>query len=211
MIILTGSQKGGCGKSTLATNLATSLALMGRDVILIDADRQGSVTKWVQDRIREDVQPRISTAILYDNIREQVIDLSRRFQDVVVDTAGRDSVELRTGLLAADVVLVPFKPSPLDIDTFPKIVEMIEQSKIINSSLKTLAVFTMAPTNPSVTEEQDNRRLLMEFAALPLANTVIHERKVYRDVLYNGNGVVEVGNDKAAEEIMSLLEEVLNV
>ena len=50
MIILIGSEKGGVGKSTLATNLATALALKGSDIILVDADRQSTSANWSQDR-----------------------------------------------------------------------------------------------------------------------------------------------------------------
>jgi len=50
MIILLGSQKGGCGKSTTAVNLCAELAQTGADVVLVDADRQGTAARWVQDR-----------------------------------------------------------------------------------------------------------------------------------------------------------------
>ncbi|MCK6053084.1 ParA family protein [Moraxella osloensis] len=50
MIILLGSQKGGCGKSTIAINIACSLANLGKDVVLVDADPQQSSANWVRDR-----------------------------------------------------------------------------------------------------------------------------------------------------------------
>lgn len=50
MIILVGSEKGGVGKSTIATNVVTYLALQGKDVMLVDADKQGTSSNWSQDR-----------------------------------------------------------------------------------------------------------------------------------------------------------------
>jgi chromosome partitioning protein len=50
MIILTGSQKGGCGKSTTAVNLCAELAGQGHDVVLVDADRQATAANWAMDR-----------------------------------------------------------------------------------------------------------------------------------------------------------------
>ena len=50
MIILLGSQKGGCGKSTIAINIACSLANLDKDVVLVDADPQQSSANWVRDR-----------------------------------------------------------------------------------------------------------------------------------------------------------------
>lgn len=50
MIILIGSEKGGVGKSTLATNLAVLLVSSGKDVVILDADRQSTCANWAQDR-----------------------------------------------------------------------------------------------------------------------------------------------------------------
>ncbi len=50
MIILIGSQKGGCGKSTIAINIAAYLAKHNKDIVLVDADPQQSSANWVKDR-----------------------------------------------------------------------------------------------------------------------------------------------------------------
>ena len=50
MIILIGSQKGGCGKSTLCINIATWLANQGKDIAVLDADLQQSTANWIRDR-----------------------------------------------------------------------------------------------------------------------------------------------------------------
>ena len=68
MIILIGSQKGGCGKSTIAVNIAAALALQGKDVFLLDADPQSSSMRWAQDRLDTEVQPHIPHAQASGNI-----------------------------------------------------------------------------------------------------------------------------------------------
>lgn len=50
-ILLIGSQKGGCGKSTLAANISAALAHAGKDVVLVDADRQCTAANWAGDRV----------------------------------------------------------------------------------------------------------------------------------------------------------------
>ena len=50
MILIIGSRKGGCGKSTVAINIAAELARLGKDVVLVDADRQATAANWVEDR-----------------------------------------------------------------------------------------------------------------------------------------------------------------
>ena len=108
MIILIGSQKGGCGKSTTAANICAELARQGKDVILVDADRQGTASNWVTDRNGQENLPVVHSIQKFDNIRETLLDLAKRYEYVVVDSAGRDSRELRTGMTAAHVLLVPF-------------------------------------------------------------------------------------------------------
>ncbi len=50
MIVMFGSRKGGCGKSTTAVNVCAALAKQGNDVVLVDADRQRTAAKWVLAR-----------------------------------------------------------------------------------------------------------------------------------------------------------------
>ena len=106
MIILIGNQKGGCGKSTTAVNISAYLANKGKDVVLVDADRQSTATNWINDRAETDL-PVVNSVQKYDNIRNSLLDLRNRYEIVIVDAAGRDSRELRTGMLASDIILMP--------------------------------------------------------------------------------------------------------
>lgn len=209
MIILIGSQKGGCGKSTTAVNISAVLAGRGHDVVLVDADRQCTAANWVQDR---DLNPKISKVHCvqkYENIRETLLDLDKRYEYVIVDAAGRDSRELRTGMTAAHILVVPFRPSQPDLDTLPNMQEIIVQAKDLNPNLKVWGLITMAPTNPAVHEEADSRECLKDYPEINLLTTIIRDRKVYRDAISDGLGVVEMNNDKAKDEVMSLVEEIL--
>jgi chromosome partitioning protein len=102
MIILIGSEKGGVGKSTIATNLSVYLTRKGKDTILVDADRQGTSSDWFSERCETNL-PKLECMSKFDNIKQSLFDLSKRYEYVVVDSQGRDSVELRTGLIAADI------------------------------------------------------------------------------------------------------------
>ncbi len=208
MIILLGSQKGGCGKSTLAVNICAALAKQGRDVCLVDADRQSTSANWSQDRSEQDRAP-VHCIQKYENIRDTLIDLDKRYEFVVADAAGRDSRELRTGMTAAHILLVPFRPSQPDLDTLPKLTEIIGQAKDFNAALNVKAVLTMAPTNPGVKEEEEAREYLADFPELELLNTIICDRKAYRDGMSDGVGVIEMNNEKARKEIESLISELL--
>lgn len=207
MIIQIGNIKGGCGKSTLTVNLAALLASKGKDVIIVDADRQGTSSNWTLDRQELDL-PRVHHVQAFDNIRDTVLDLGKRYEYVLVDAGGRDSRELRTGLTAADVLLVPFRPSQPDLDVLPSLQEIITLSRDYNPKLKVRAVLTLAPTNPSVKEVEEAQEYLGDYHELLLLKSIIRDRKVYRDSMSIGRGVIEMDNDKAKLEINQLWEEI---
>ena len=209
MIILIGSQKGGCGKSTTAVNICAELAGSGHDVVLVDADRQCTSANWAMDRMENKTLAAVHCVQKYENIRDTLLDLDQRYEYVIVDAAGRDSRELRTGMTAAHILVVPFRPSQPDLDTLPNMQDIIIQAKDLNPALKVFGLITMAPTNPMIHEETDARDCLKDYPDIHLLTTLIKDRKVYRDAMSDGLGVVEMGNDKATAEIKNVVKEIL--
>lgn len=207
MIALIGSQKGGCGKTTLAVNIAAELARQGNDVCLVDADRQGTASRWAQDRAETD-SPKINCVAQYDNVRPSLIDLNGRYDIVIVDAAGRDSRELRTAMTAAHLLLTPFRPSQPDLDTLDSLMEVITASRDLNPDLVCRGLLTLSPTNPVVNEANEAREFLADYPELALCKTIIRDRKAYRDSISQGYGVVEWKDSKAAAEIQLLVKEI---
>ena len=201
MILLIGSQKGGCGKSTLATNIAACLSY-DNDVVLLDADEQGTSAQWANDRDATDL-PTVHCLQKFGNITTTAKDLTSRYDQVVIDAAGRNSKELRSGLIAADMVLCPFRPSQPDLDTAYKLSEVIEQASSLNASLRAYGVLTMCPTNPAINEIKQAQAALAD--VMPFVDCLVHDRKVYRDAISLGQGVVESKNAKAMAEIKTLM------
>lgn len=209
MIILIGIQKGGCGKSTTCVNIASELVRQGNDVVLVDADRQGTSSNWISDRNNAGDLNRIHNIQKFDNIREMLLDLKARYDYVVVNTAGRDSREVRTGMTAADIILVPFRPSQPDLDTLPRMNDIITEAQDINPALRAVAMLTMAPTNPIINETAEARAYLRDYPQLKLLATVIRDRKIYRDGMSEGKGVVEMNNSKAKAKLQCLVKELI--
>lgn len=209
MIIVIGSQKGGCGKSTTAASICAALANQGKDIVLVDADRQATAANWAADRDQDNTLPPVYCVQKYDNIRSTLIDLDKRYEYVVVDAAGRDSRELRTGITAAHMLIVPFRPSQPDLDTLPHMQEVIIQAQDLNPGLKVYGLLTMNPTNPCVNEEAEAREYFQEFPIIQPLETMLCDRKVYRDSMSVGRGVTEMNNPKAKTEIENLLREIL--
>ncbi len=208
MIILIGSEKGGVGKSTLATNLAVLFATYGNDVVIVDADRQGTCANWAQDR-SENENVKIDCVRQYDNLKPTLDSLKKRYKIVIVDCQGRISQEMRTGLLSADIVIVPFKPSQWDLDTLPSMLNVIKEAKDFNEKLTSYAVMTMAPTNPSMDDLNQAKDFFKNYDDITLLNTAICERKIYKEAASMGLSVIELDNQKAINEITGVLNDLL--
>jgi len=208
MIILIGSQKGGAGKSTLAVNLAAKFAREGSDVVLVDADRQSTSANWCSDRTETEA-PVVHCIQKYDDVRATLKDLNTRYEVVIVDAAGRDSKELRTAMLAASILIVPVRPSQPDLDTLNTMSEIIDQAKDFNEHLSVHGLFTMCPTNARGKEGAEAEEYVTDYENIPFLTSRIYDRKVYRDCMSEGLGVIEMPANKAADEIHALFNEVI--
>lgn len=209
MIILVGSQKGGPGKTTIAINLAVELAHRGHDVCLVDADSQRSAARWHADRVEQGHQPAIACVEKLGSVHSTLADLDKRYDVVIVDVAGKDSQEMRTGMAAADMLVVVTRPSQLDLDTFEHLSEVIQQALDFNPSLDVRGAISQAPTNWKATESKDAGEYLADYPLIKPLRAIVHERKAYRDVIPEGLGVVEWNNGPARAEIRALAAEVM--
>ncbi|WP_175898683.1 division plane positioning ATPase MipZ [Burkholderia vietnamiensis] len=207
MILLIAAEKGGVGKSTIATNLSVYLAHRGMDVVLLDTDGQATATRFVERRDEAGITPAVPCVQCTGEVAATLRDLAYRYQVVVVDAGGRDSREMRSAMAIANLLLVPTKASQADLETFSKINELIGQARGLNRELKAVALLSIAPTNPAIREVEDARELIAEFDQLKLADTIIRDRKVYRDALLVGKGVIELDNSQARAEIQLLAQE----
>ena len=130
MIIVVGGIKGGSGKTTIATNLAV-MRSMGKKVLLVDADEQKSAWDWAQQRdslVTDSLNSKFSTVCMsgkaiYSNLQR----LKEDYDDIIVDTGGRDTTSQRSALSIADKLILPFKPSSIDIWTLIPIKNILNE------------------------------------------------------------------------------------
>ena len=210
MIIVLGSGKGGCGKSTLATSLAAELAA-AENVCLIDADRQQSSAIWAAERGKSPDAAKVTCLTATgESLRSTLSSSSRRFDHLVVDTAGRDSTELRTALLAADIAIFPFRPSQADLYTLDFVEKLVEDAQKLNPKLDARTVISAAPTTANGTELKGGRRFL-GLSNIPLLNSTISDRKAYRNAYALGLGASESGDVKVRKEIADLTAELISI
>ena len=113
-IVVLLSQKGGTGKSTIATHLAVCAARQGKAVALFDIDPQASAAKW-SDRRAAEGPPVVRAGAaqlphLVQQARQQGADI------ILIDTAGHADASSLHALQLADLVLIPCRPSAADLD-----------------------------------------------------------------------------------------------
>lgn len=213
MIILVGSTKGGAGKSTAVTNLATVLAHQKKEVLLFDADRQPTSSEWeTERRLNQLESPKITCVQRYGDIDSTIQELSEKYANIVIDVAGRDSDEFRSALTVADVVLVPIRPSQADLNAFHSTVRLIVQARRINPKLMAYCFLNQAPTNAKGKEIELAKEFISDYPEIKMLSTNVYDRKVYRDALSEGLGVIEMlgksdSEKSARSEILALVEE----
>lgn len=213
MIVLIGGEKGGTGKTTLATNLAAMRARAGRDVLLLDTDKQGSSSYWSYTRDEDKIEPRVPSVQKFGKgLKGDLLDLAGRYQDIVIDAGGRDSVELRASLLGTDRVFIPLQASQFDIWTLSRMNELVEQAISFNEKLKAFVVLNRASTHPSVKEIEEAIETVEEFEHLEMSKSVVRDRIAYRKAAREGRCVAEMDpiDAKAKDEITALYEEVFS-
>ena len=213
MIILFGGEKGGTGKTSLAVNLAAMRARAGYDVLLVDADRQESAAAWSAVRDQAGVEPRVPVVQKFgSSLAQEVKGLAEKYQDVIIDTGGRDSTELRAALVVADRFFVPIRPSQFDLWALEKVTGLVEECRPINPNLEAIVLVNLASTHPRVEESAETREYLDELDGVSLARTVLRERIAFRKAARDGLAVVELrpADPKATAEMESLYAEVFN-
>jgi chromosome partitioning protein len=214
IIILWGSQKGGAGKTTGATNQAVYLAQKGFDVVLMDADPQKNAAGWAERRLQKQEDgadiPTVHCIEKKDNIKAAALDAASRYDAVIIDASGRDSRALRTGLAACDIAYIPCQASAFDLETMDHMEEILNETKDLNPNRIVRSIITMAPTNPSMSDIKDAKAFLSDFnESMPLSKYMTRSRKVYKTAAFEGLGVIELKDSKAKAEIQLIGQEIM--
>ena len=211
-ITVFGGEKGGTGKTTLAVNIAAMLARKGKDVLLLDTDRQGTASFWATVRDEENIEPRVACVQKFGKgLPAQVRDLAERYDEIIIDAGGRDSMELRYALGVADRAYIPVQPFQFDIWTIRQMDTLVEMAKGLNEELAAFIVLNRVATNPAIREDRETREFITreDFQHLTLAESMIRDRIAFRKTARDGLAVVEYGQDrKAVNEMNQLYEEI---
>ncbi|HER34508.1 ParA family partition ATPase [Guyparkeria sp.] len=203
-VIAVLNQKGGSGKTTIATHLARSLQLGGADVLLVDSDPQGSARDW--SAVRED-NPVTVVGIDRPTIDRDVRNVASKVDYVVVDGAPQAADLAVSAIKAADFILVPVQPSPYDIWATSDLVDLIQQRiEMTDGRLKAAFVVSRAIKGTRVGSEVSDA---LAGYGLPVLSTRITQRVIYPGTAAGGTTVLDAEpKSDAACEIRDLTSEI---
>jgi chromosome partitioning protein len=206
MITVVGGTKGGTGKSTVATNLAVMHAAAGSDVLLVDADEQGTSTNFtnMRNQTRPEGAGYTCVALTGKAVMTELRRLGPKYQEVVVDVGGANAATQRGALSVCDAYLVPFAPRSFDVWALTRVAELVEEGRAVNPDLRAYAFLNRADArggDNAAAAEIIRDQSVLEFLPVSLGN-----RKSYARAATSGLGVVELrpADPKAIEEIESL-------
>ena len=199
------NQKGGAGKTTSALHLAHALALRDYQVMLVDADPQGSSRDWAT--ARETDAPFSVIGLDRPIIHKEISKLSQGYDYVIIDGAPRVSDLTRSAILAADLVLIPIQPSPLDIWAAHSVVELIQEAEIYRPNLMARFIINRKIVNTAIAK--DAVEVLKDYP-YPVLEKTISQRIAFAESLNIGSTVLETAPKSiAASEINAVVDELL--
>jgi chromosome partitioning protein len=183
--ILVTNAKGGCGKSTLATNLAAYLASEGFETALADFDPQGSSTDWLAQR--PDDYAKITAVAGFD---EGLRHAPRSAEFLIMDAPARSHGKELTELVKrAETILVPVLPSPIDMNAANRFIdELMHIQKVADKKAKVAVVANRVKENTLIFEELDEylSRLKVPYIA------TLREAQNYVRAYQRGLGIHEL-------------------
>ena len=151
-IISVVNQKGGTGKTTLSTQIASAFSVLhGKKVLLVDADPQGTATRWATTA--EEDQPFPAAVIglgmagkkLHVEVRKHIND----YDVIIIDCPPSiDSETPQSALIISDLVIVPVIPSPPDLWATVGIKKLIGYVEPLNDQLQKLLILICAVKTP---------------------------------------------------------------
>ena len=203
-IITIAQQKGGAGKTTLAAQLGVAFSMAGKKVALVDIDPQASLADW--HRVRKETPENASRPVDMLQVAgyraaNELTRLKRDNDIVIIDSPPHAETEAKIVVRAADLVLIPVQPSPMDIWATGATMDLARASKV-----PVLLVLNRVPPRGKVI---DVMRDQLAKDQLPVATSTLGNRVAFVASMLEGLSVLESAPRGAASaEIRNLVKEI---
>lgn len=207
--IIVGNTKGGVGKTTLAINIAVALALQGKDVWLIDGDRQKTSEQAIGIRSENESLPGISCSSFGDGkiLRAQIQQQGHKYDHIIIDAGGRDSTSLRAALVLSDILLVPFLPRSFDVWALNDMAALVDEARSVRDGLRAIAIMNCADAGESSQDNAEAAEYVKGVPQFEYLASPIRRRKAFSNASGQGMSVLEIKpqDPKATAEMNNLI------
>jgi chromosome partitioning protein len=204
IIALVGN-KGGAGKTTLSVNLAAGLARQTTTAV-VDADPQGSAYQWSAFYESENTIPVYQGT---EDLNDMARQLLEEYQYVIFDCPPSvHAPQTKSVLEFGDTAVIPVQPSPVDLWATIHIEEAVTSAREVNPALRALLVINQLEIRTTLSRLV--REALSEIS-LPVADTALRRRAIYRNSALEGKSIFDMGRrgEDAAEELKQLIQEII--
>ncbi len=182
-------------------------------MLLIDADDQETATDFtnLRNERKDGGAGYTSIKLTGGAVRTETLRLKSKYQDIIIDTGGRDTTSQRAALTVADVLIVPFVPRSFDVWTLEKVGSLVEEMRTINAELRAYTFLNRA--DPRGNDNDEAEEALREAQALQFIETPLGARKAFSNAAALGLSVTELKptDTKATDEIMILCRYVFDI
>ena len=202
MIISIVQQKGGSGKTTISTNLAVYLSILGKKIGFVDLDPQQSATMWYKLRQENNGDNTIDLLLHNYDIQEVLSAHKSNYDFIIIDTPPHSYETAKPLVVLSDFVIIPTQLSPMDIWASQTILDLVQLLKKPH--------FMVLNRVPFASRVAYNLKQALVENNLPIAQTPIGNRNSYVAAFIAGSGVTEAEDkSRASTEIKELTQELL--
>jgi len=206
MIIAILNEKGGVGKTTLATNLARAFQAEGKKVLLVDSDPQGSLRDWLAAAGEQSDYPAM-IAMDKPAMIKDLKSLASQYDCVFVDGCPKSMGMIAATVTVADMVIIPVQPSGLDLWAANSVVDLIKQRQEIAEG-KPKAAFVISRQISHTKLATESRAALQELG-FPIFQSYTSQRIAYASAASNGKTVLDTEPEGvASQEVLAIAHEL---
>ena len=204
VVISVLNQKGGSGKTTLATNVAIGLSREGGKVLLVDTDPQGSARDW---RAAWDNNPVPVIGLDRPTLAKDLLTVGKGYDVVIVDGAPQLREMAAAAIKASHAVLIPVQPSPYDIWATADLVELIRaRQEVTDGKLQASFIVSRAIQNTRLSKDVFEA---LSHYSMSVFQSLTSQRVAYATSASEGRTVFDTDDTKAQHEIHSIIKELM--